>query len=117
MKLTRVALAARRAIRVKELLRLLAGHRHFRLEAKIGREDDLAALKGRVDLAFLCTPAETSLKMAAELLALGIHVVDVSGAFRLKAHGYPDGMASSIRTAIGCGVPNMDFIPGKNSPR
>ena len=41
-----------------------------------------AALK--CDLALLATPAETSLELAPKLLAAGVRVVDLSGAFRLK---------------------------------
>lgn len=38
---------------------------------------------------FLATPAEVSLELAPKLLAKGAHVIDLSGAFRLKAEAYP----------------------------
>jgi N-acetyl-gamma-glutamyl-phosphate reductase len=38
---------------------------------------------------FLATPAETSLELAPRLIAKGIHVIDFSGAFRLK-EGSPE---------------------------
>jgi N-acetyl-gamma-glutamyl-phosphate reductase len=89
VKLSRVAVAGATGYSGQELVQLLSKHPHFKLAHRIGREDALASLKGQIDLAFLCTPNETSLEMARELLALGIHVVDVSGAFRLKKHDYP----------------------------
>jgi N-acetyl-gamma-glutamyl-phosphate reductase len=44
---------------------------------------------GSVDLVFLCTPAEVSLALAPSALDGGARVVDLSGAFRLKAADYP----------------------------
>jgi N-acetyl-gamma-glutamyl-phosphate reductase len=42
------------------------------------------------DVAFLATPAEVSLDLAPKLLARGVRVVDLSGAFRLEdASAYP----------------------------
>lgn len=43
-----------------------------------------ALLDGRPDAAILATPNEVSAELAPRLLAAGIRVVDVSGAFRLK---------------------------------
>lgn len=40
------------------------------------------------DFVFLATPAETSLKLAPQLLARGKKVIDLSGAFRLKTSDY-----------------------------
>lgn len=40
-------------------------------------------------VAFLATPAETSLQLAEPLLAKGVSVIDLSGAFRLQATEYP----------------------------
>jgi N-acetyl-gamma-glutamyl-phosphate reductase len=45
---------------------------------------DAAALKGRVDLAFLCLPHVQSMVLGAPLVRSGIKVVDLSGDFRLK---------------------------------
>jgi N-acetyl-gamma-glutamyl-phosphate reductase len=47
-----------------------------------------AGLDG-LDLVFLCTPAEASLKLAPVALDAGCRVVDLSGAFRLAANEYP----------------------------
>lgn len=96
--LSRVAIAGSTGYSGQELTRLLNHHKGFQLTAKIGREDvarlgrpeGAEDLRGKVDLAFLCTPNEISLEMAPKLLAAGIHVVDVSGAFRLQKHGYPE---------------------------
>lgn len=40
-------------------------------------------------IAFLATPAESSLHLAPALLAKGLSVIDLSGAFRLPADAYP----------------------------
>jgi len=47
-----------------------------------------AARAGQV--AFLATPAESSLRLAPALLARGLRVIDLSGAFRLAPDDYPD---------------------------
>ena len=47
-------------------------------------------LTASADFVFLATPAEVSLELAPKLLALGKRVIDLSGAFRLKTHGYPE---------------------------
>ncbi len=87
----RIALAGSTGYSGQEFLSLLRGQESdFTVEARIGREDKLQELKGRVDLAVLCTPNEVSLEMAPVLLEQGISVIDVSGAFRLKKHGYPE---------------------------
>ncbi len=95
-----------------ELVRWLSGHPHAELvglssDKWAGRDaraevpalraplsfEPHAALSARAqagDVAFLATPAETSLALAPELLARGLRVVDLSGAFRLKdAASYP----------------------------
>ena len=52
------------------------------------QESALAAAQGCV-AAFLCTPAEVSLELAPKLVAAGVKVVDLSGAFRLQdRHAY-----------------------------
>ncbi len=40
------------------------------------------------DVVFLATPAEVSLELAPKLLKHGCHVIDLSGAFRLKKNDY-----------------------------
>jgi N-acetyl-gamma-glutamyl-phosphate reductase len=55
----------------------------------VGHDDGLSRSKGCA-VAFLATPAEVSLKLAPRLIAQGVKVVDLSGAFRLKdARLYP----------------------------
>ncbi len=90
VSLTRVAIAGVSGYSGQELLRLLRLHPRFKVVAQIGREDSPASLKGKVDLVFLCTPNEVSLEMAPQFLKQGIHVVDLSGAFRLKHHSYKE---------------------------
>lgn len=50
--------------------------------AYVSNEQGVSSSKG-VDVVFLATPAETSLELAPKLRALGVRVVDLSGAFRL----------------------------------
>ena len=40
---------------------------------------------GELDTVFLATPAEVSIELAPSLLAAGVNVIDLSGAFRLKS--------------------------------
>jgi N-acetyl-gamma-glutamyl-phosphate reductase len=42
---------------------------------------------GKIQTVFLATPAEISLELAPKFLASGSHVIDLSGAFRLKSGG------------------------------
>jgi N-acetyl-gamma-glutamyl-phosphate reductase len=89
-----------------ELTRLLARHPRLRLAAlysdrwageaageRLPLPADAAALRYapqaeaaglEAEIAFLATPAEVSLDLAPALLARGLRVVDVSGAFRLE---------------------------------
>ncbi|MEO5667089.1 MAG: N-acetyl-gamma-glutamyl-phosphate reductase [Bdellovibrionota bacterium] len=78
----------------QELIDLLRGSKQdFELRAQLTR-DDLAsdeALKKKIsglDIVFLCTPNEISLELAPKILAAGVSVIDLSGAFRLKKHSY-----------------------------
>jgi len=116
-KPVRVAVAGASGYAGGELLRLLARHPCARLAhlASSGRDGKSAspierahpALRGqtgldcqplrlddfspsRMDLVFLATPHETSAELAPALLARGLRVVDLSGAFRLKdSEAYP----------------------------
>lgn len=90
MSISRIAIAGSTGYSGQELLKLLKRHSTFKVARLIGREDTLENIEKEVDLAFLCTPNETSLELAPKLLAKGIHVVDVSGAFRLKKHEYKE---------------------------
>lgn len=51
--------------------------------AYVSNESGLEQAKS-VEVVFLATPAETSLELAPKLRALGVRVVDLSGAFRLQ---------------------------------
>src|SRR6185312_10710438 len=62
------------------------------------------AFAGGLDLVLLATPAEASLELAPKLLARGVKVVDLSGAFRLTdAALYPAhyGFAHTSRNLLG----------------
>lgn len=57
--------------------------------AFVAHDEGLSQAKGCA-VAFLATPAEVSLKLAPRLIAQGVRVIDLSGAFRLKdARLYP----------------------------
>lgn len=98
-----------------DLARLLLRHPNVRLEACFATEANafslseylyeedaakvatypMADLEKTVGLkklhtVFLATPAEASIEIAPKLLALGVNVVDLSGAFRLEAAQYPE---------------------------
>ena len=68
------------------LVRCLA-RREGRLEAR-GRSFGVRPLEGAdlrgCDVAFLCTPSDLSLKLAPNLVAQGVPVVDLSSAFRMR---------------------------------
>jgi N-acetyl-gamma-glutamyl-phosphate reductase len=85
-----VALAGGSGYSGQEFLKWIAHHPNFEVTTHIGRDTDLASLRGKVDAAVLATPAEVSLEMAPALVELGIRTVDVSGAFRLKDFSYPE---------------------------
>ena len=85
-----VALAGASGYSGQEFLKWVSKHPHFEVTHHIGRETELASLKGKVDAAVLATPAEVSYEMAPKLVELGIRTVDVSGAFRLKTHSYTE---------------------------
>jgi N-acetyl-gamma-glutamyl-phosphate reductase len=121
-----------------ELARLLARHPRFRLTfatsdrwtgkrlgerlALAGEAAELPCLSqedgreqfGSVDLAFLCTPAEVSMELAARAITAGARVVDLSGAFRLAADDYPAwyGFAHSQRELLGRAVYSMPEATG-----
>jgi len=80
---------------------------------------DLAPLTpAEVDLVFLATPHETSLEVVPELIERGLKVIDLSGAFRLKAPGvYPrwygfehDAAAALAEAVYGLPELNRDAI-------
>ncbi len=63
---------------------------------------DSETLSSEVHTIFLATPAEVSLELAPKLIAKGVNVVDLSGAFRLAASEYPHwyGFTHSATTAL-----------------
>jgi len=95
-----------------DLARLVLRHPHARLTACFASEandfnlsdhlfeegaakiptypmSDLATIGAKCQVIFLATPAEVSMKLAPEILKMGVHVIDLSGAFRLPAALYP----------------------------
>lgn len=71
--------------------------------------------------AFLATPAKTSLALAPRLLARGLRVIDLSGAFRLEDqaayptwYGFTHDAAPALAEAV-CGLPELDAAsaPGR----
>jgi N-acetyl-gamma-glutamyl-phosphate reductase len=67
-----------------------------------------------VDVVFLCTPHETSHNVVPELVARGLRVIDLSGAFRLKDttnfsrwYGFEHTAASTLAEAV-YGIPELD---------
>ena len=89
----------------QELVRLLARHPGVRLTAAYGsaaseaprrlpglariwddeiRPVDVDAIAGRVDAAFLALPEQAAADLAPRLVASGVRVFDLSGAFRLR---------------------------------
>jgi N-acetyl-gamma-glutamyl-phosphate reductase len=59
------------------------GPRHGKVVPSLPADPQAAAAAG-LDVAFLATPHEVSMELAPALLAAGIRVVDLSGAFRLR---------------------------------
>lgn len=72
----------------EELLGLLKRHPIFEVVGEYS-SNQKPVLDG-IDLVFLCTPAEISWELAPLFLDRKIHVVDVSGAFRLKKYDYEE---------------------------
>ncbi len=128
MHATSVAVVGASGYAGLELTRILSRHPRVRLEAlfsdrwsdeeagaRVPLSGPAAALRYRpqaaaaeveAEVAFLATPAEVSLDLAPRLLARGVRVVDLSGAFRLGdpelyprwygfAHDRPDLLASA----------------------
>ena len=90
-------------------------------------QDELAAtLQGAVDVAFLALPHEASEMVTPLLLAQGIDVVDLSGAFRLKQpslypqyygyeHQHPELLAEAVYSLMEwqqTALPRLISVPG-----
>lgn len=120
-----------------ELTKLLAAHPEVRLEVVAGdrwRGETVSSVLGLggaagklsyvspeaaleassgLDVALLATPAEVSLALAPKLLAKGLRVVDLSGAFRLadtslypSVYGF-EHTASDLQTKAIYGIPEL----------
>jgi N-acetyl-gamma-glutamyl-phosphate reductase len=87
-KMTSVGVVGGTGYSGQEMARLLKRHPRFSMKFEKGRDFKLDDHKGQVEAIFLCTPNETSLELAPQILAAGIHVIDLSGAYRLKKHDY-----------------------------
>lgn len=64
---------------------------------------ELDTVADKLNTVFLATPAEVSLELVPKLLAKGVNVIDLSGAFRLKLEAYPQwyGFEHSSRELLG----------------
>lgn len=60
------------------------------VDLEIAHHADLLRQAEAGQVAFLATPAETSMQLAEPLWARGVWVIDLSGAFRLPASVYPE---------------------------
>ena len=57
------------------------------IQARVTNDALELARAGEFEIAFLATPTEASIDLAPKLLELGVKVIDLSGAFRLKGSG------------------------------
>ncbi len=67
-------------------------------------QDRAESLARECSVVFLATPAEVSLKLAPPLLAAGVRVIDLSGAFRLRD-------TAAFRKHYGLEHPNPELLP------
>src|SRR5919201_1824264 len=65
--------------------------------------DRAAEMAGDCAAALLCTPVDASLQLAPALLAAGLKVIDLSGAFRLRD-------PAAFRTAYGLEHPHPELL-------
>lgn len=89
-------------------------------------DDEISAITGAVDVAFLALPHEASEAVAPKLMAAGIVVVDLSGAFRLKdpalypkyygyAHQHPELLNDAVYSLmewLDKPLPQLISVPG-----
>jgi len=91
-QLVKAAVAGATGYAGAELSTILKRHPHAELVAEFSSESfSLDALKAsNAEVVFLATPNEVSAEVAPKVLDLGMKVVDLSGAFRLRQAGlYP----------------------------
>src|SRR5262249_25016579 len=94
-----------------------AGLRAAAGKLKYAPQAEIASLARECAVVFLATPADGSLKLAPILLELGVKVIDLSGAFRLKdAAAYPKHYGfehphSSLLSEAFYGLPELARAP------
>ncbi len=90
MRKIKVGVAGASGYSGQEIQHYLKNCHNFDLECTVGREGFSSGDYQKMDLVFLCTPNEASMEWAPEALAAGCHVIDLSGAFRLKTYSYDE---------------------------
>lgn len=91
VKKMRVGIAGATGYSGQELIDLLSRDKlNFEAPVLLGRDNFESANFRNLDIVFLCTPNEVSLEMAPKILAEGVSVIDLSGAFRLKKYSYEE---------------------------
>jgi len=89
-------------------------------------DDEISVIAGEVDVAFLALPHEASEAVAPKLMAAGIVVVDLSGAFRLKdpdlypqyygyTHQHPELLSDAVYSLmewLDKPLPQLISVPG-----
>lgn len=85
--------------------------RLYALDALLDQAADLEAV-------FLATPAEVSIEWAPKLLAAGVHVIDLSGGFRLSSEAYAQwyGQTHGAPTVLPQAVYGLQPYTGAISP-
>ncbi len=132
-ELIRVAVAGANAFSGQELIRLLARHPHVTITAATGSQStsaprrlpalariwdgtvvplDTATVAANADAVFLGLPEAASAEIAPVLLAAGVRVIDLSGAFRLRdeaarARWYP--ATKSLPGGVAYGLTEFEF--------
>ena len=134
----RVGIAGATGFAGQELLKLLAGHPRVVVTAAMSSSPEGPArtlpslariwdgtiepfsasrLADASDAVFLALPEEAAADMAPGLVERGIHVIDLSGAFRLRdatarERWYPATRLGSLRPVYGLTERNYDSLPG-----
>lgn len=86
----KVGIAGARGYSGVELQSYLKQCPQFEIVFRGGREGVTDEQFQAADLVFLCTPNEISMALAPRALSQGCDVIDLSGAFRLRAEDYPE---------------------------